>query len=130
MEKLRKLSSKNLKRMKWVMVHFSLALFFGLLSFSANAQSYVGSEEAVQRIKAEIQSVYTSHSAPSTHASPTNSRVDKMVPLYGGLLAIEIEKGATVKQALDKVEANPETASIPTLYVAQLRSRFDNLLQL
>jgi hypothetical protein len=130
MEKLRKLSSKNLKKMKWALVHFSLVLFLGAFGFNANAQSYVGSEEAIQRIKAEIQSVHNQLNSVSLTATHGLSKVEVLVPTYGELLAHEILKGVAVKQALDTVETNPETASIPTLYVTQLRSRFDNLLQL
>jgi hypothetical protein len=105
-----------------------------LLTSVANAQNYVGPEEAVIRIKTEIEAVDQQINGGTVASKATTSaqltKADFFVADFGKVLVEEINLGTAIATALDKAQNQLLVAQIPAPVATQLRNRFHNLLKI
>jgi hypothetical protein len=113
---------------------FLLFGMFFMASSSALAQNYVGPQEAVIRIKAEVEAVDqqinggTVARMASTSAQLT--KTDYFVAEFGRVLSEEIVAGVSIATALDKAQNHLLGSQIPAPVASELRNRFHNLLKI
>jgi hypothetical protein len=107
---------------------------FMLITSSAVAQNYVGPEEAVIRIKAEIEAVDQQINGGTVAAKATTSaqltKADFFVADFGKVMTEEISLGSAISSALDKAQNHLLVSQVPAPVATQLRNRFHNLLKI